>query len=323
MENNIPCVSLGLPVYNGQNFVRQALDAILSQTFDDFELIICDNASTDDTEAICREYEARDRRIRYHRNPKNLGAAKNYNLVFELAQGKYFAWMNHDDLYAEEYLEKCITSLERQPSAILAYSKSFLIDEKGEHIAELFYDLKINSENPYERFQRFHECAWKSSISGGYPEKNGIWTPVYGLMRREVLSKTGKIGLHISADTTLLEELVLLGKFCLVPTTLFFKREHPKQSMQLQKSFSERILWFDPAKKGKLLFPQWRLLWEQFRAINRIQLSWKQKLYCYSEIPRRIRLQWRILSLELFINLIQLVPIKFKVNRNSIPDVWY
>ncbi len=78
----MPAVSIGLPVYNGDNFLAEAIDSILRQTMEDFELIISDNASTDRTEEICREYAAGDSRIRYYRNESNLGAMANYNLVF-------------------------------------------------------------------------------------------------------------------------------------------------------------------------------------------------------------------------------------------------
>ena len=90
--NNRSRVSIGLPVYNGEKYLEQALISILSQTYTDFELIISDNASTDRTQAICREYAAKDPRIRYYCNEENLGAAPNHNRVFELASGEYFKW---------------------------------------------------------------------------------------------------------------------------------------------------------------------------------------------------------------------------------------
>ena len=93
-----PRVSIGLPVYNGQEFLEETLHSILNQTFNDFELIICDNASTDRTAEICRSFAKRDRRIRYYRNEINLGAAKNFNGVFFLARGEYLKWSDNDDL---------------------------------------------------------------------------------------------------------------------------------------------------------------------------------------------------------------------------------
>ena len=99
-----PRVSIGLPVYNGELFLENALDSILSQTYSDFELIISDNASDDKTEEICRSYAARDKRVRYSRNAHNLGAAPNYNRVYHLARGRYFKWASHDDVLAPEFL---------------------------------------------------------------------------------------------------------------------------------------------------------------------------------------------------------------------------
>jgi glycosyltransferase involved in cell wall biosynthesis len=87
-----PRLSIGMPVFNGEKYLKEALDSILAQTYSDFELLISDNASTDRTEQICREYAAKDRRIRYYRNEKNIGAPKNFNRVFELSSGKYFRW---------------------------------------------------------------------------------------------------------------------------------------------------------------------------------------------------------------------------------------
>jgi glycosyltransferase involved in cell wall biosynthesis len=85
-----PLVSLGLPVYNGEDFVAAALESVAVQTLSDYQLIICDNASTDATEDICRRYAAGDTRIQYIRNPVNLGAGPNFNLTFKYATGRYF-----------------------------------------------------------------------------------------------------------------------------------------------------------------------------------------------------------------------------------------
>ena len=82
MANSEPRVSIGMPVYNGENYLAQALDSLLAQTFTDFEIVICGNASTDGTEALCREYAERDARIVYRRNESNVGAAANFNKVF-------------------------------------------------------------------------------------------------------------------------------------------------------------------------------------------------------------------------------------------------
>src|SRR5262245_45018612 len=106
MANATPRVSIGLPIFNGEKYVAQAFDSILAQTYADFELIISDNASTDQTEAICQAYANRDRRIRYYRNNRNLGAAANYNRVFDLSTGVYFKWAAHDDIVLPTFVTK-------------------------------------------------------------------------------------------------------------------------------------------------------------------------------------------------------------------------
>ena len=97
-----PVISIGFPVYNGEDYLAQALDGLLAQSFGDFEILLCDNGSNDGSEAIARGYAERDPRVRYHRNAENIGAAGNYNLAFAQASGKYFKWTAHDDDHAPE-----------------------------------------------------------------------------------------------------------------------------------------------------------------------------------------------------------------------------
>ena len=108
MTQNKPRVSIGLPIYNGENLVIETLDSFLSQTFSDFEVIISDNGSIDRTQQICEDYAAKDGRIKYYRNLKNLGVAPNLNRVFELSSGEYFKWADHDDLLAPDFLLRCV-----------------------------------------------------------------------------------------------------------------------------------------------------------------------------------------------------------------------
>ena len=128
MTWNGPLVSIGLPVFNGDRFLRESIDSLLAQSFSDFELVISDNASTDDTSAICEEYERADSRIRYVRNKTNIGGFRNHNKVFELSTGKYFAWASHDDIRLPKYIESCVEVLERSRETILCYTKTTIID---------------------------------------------------------------------------------------------------------------------------------------------------------------------------------------------------
>ena len=127
----MPKLSIGIPVFNGQEFLPELLDSLLGQTFKDFEILICDNTSSDRTPQICREYERHDSRIHYIRNARNLGAIANFNRVFELSTAPLFKWAAHDDLCAATFLARCVDALDADPSAALAYSRVAVIDENG------------------------------------------------------------------------------------------------------------------------------------------------------------------------------------------------
>ncbi|TIR43005.1 MAG: glycosyltransferase family 2 protein, partial [Mesorhizobium sp.] len=127
-----PRVSLGMPVYNGENFVFEAIQSILKQDFDDFELVITDNASTDRTADICLEFARRDKRVRYVRNARNLGAGANFNRAFELSSGAYFKWCAHDDVLGSGFLMDCVRALDGDSRHVIAYPRLLGIDETGQ-----------------------------------------------------------------------------------------------------------------------------------------------------------------------------------------------
>ncbi len=263
-----PRVTIGLPVYNGRNYLVETLESILAQTYADFELVICDNASTDETEAICLEYAARDERIRYHRNEENIGASANYNRVFELGRGVYFKWAAHDDLLAPTYLERTVDVLDHQPDVVLAYTQAKAIDSQGQVVK--VYPGKHHYASPVAR-RRFYEF-----VLDPHPV-----VAVFGLMRREVLGRTRLIGKYSGSDRPLLSEMSLLGKFCEVPEHLFFYRFHDEQSWGGNKSAQAQQAWYDPRRAGKVTFPQWRLLREHVRSIERAPISLADRVSCY------------------------------------------
>src|SRR5215471_13265296 len=126
-----PLLSIGLFVYNGERFLEETLVSILNQTFTDFELIISDNASTDRTGQIAQAYAERDNRIRYYRSEKNMGAGWNVRRVYELATGKYFKQAAADDLLEPDFLRLCVEALENDPSCVVAYPKTKVVDENA------------------------------------------------------------------------------------------------------------------------------------------------------------------------------------------------
>lgn len=267
MKEQKPKVSIGLPVFNGEKHLRQAISSILNQTFSDFELIISDNASTDNTEKICKEYAARDARIFYYRNKKNIGAPANHNVVFNLSQGHYFHWFSADDILSPLFLEKTIEIMERNPSIILCFSNFIRIDECDQIIDRNNQSLG-ESDNVRERLHQLasldHDC-----------ELN------YGLIRSEILRKTELEQNYDDSDRILLCELALYGRFYIIQEALFSRREHPGRYLTLREIQSVS------------LFAQWQQFFQLFRVISRSPLSPCKRFNCYLYVCQRILMQNR------------------------------
>ncbi|HKI17133.1 MAG TPA: glycosyltransferase family A protein, partial [Isosphaeraceae bacterium] len=151
--NAVPRLTVGLPVYNGDKYIAESLDALLGQSYTDFELIISDNASTDGTADICRRYEKQDSRVRYFRQPQNIGLAPNHNFVAVQARGELFKWASNDDLYARDLLERCVDALDKYPDVVLAHSWTAKVDGSGAVTQAFKYPLTTDSPRAPERFR--------------------------------------------------------------------------------------------------------------------------------------------------------------------------
>jgi glycosyltransferase involved in cell wall biosynthesis len=308
-----PSISVGLPVYNGEEYLERAITSLLQQSFRDFELIISDNCSSDGTERICRQFAVRDERVRYFRNDQNIGAAANFNKAFQLSRGPYFAWANHDDLWGEDYLERCLEAVGKSPDAVLAYTRSMMIDATGRQMVPLFHNLGLDRGTASARLHRFHDYILEFDRSGTWDENvgEGLWIPVYGLMRRDLLEKTGLIGSYISSDTVLLEELLMFGRFVEVDEVLFYKRDHPGRSMRASEAYDSRIVWFTGRNHtARFLFPMWRVFGGRLAAVMRSPLPGHQRLACIAEMISyylRSRHEGRTLIREILINLRRLI----------------
>lgn len=246
-----PRVSLGLPVYNGAAFIDECLESILRQTFADFELIVCDNASTDETRDLVRKWCVKDRRVRLQESAANRGAAANFNWAFSLSRGEFFKWCAADDLLEPTFLSACIGALERDPDAVLAYAGTVDIDEGGKVLGTIFdndYPYEFGSDDASLRFRDL-VCHEHSCVA------------VFGLMRRSALEETSLIAPFVGSDRLLLAELGLKGRFVRIPGNLFLHREHSGRSVKVHRRLQERVSWFDPAR-GRFVFPHFRLMWE-------------------------------------------------------------
>lgn len=264
---NSPRVTVGLPVYNGENFLEESLEALLAQTFDDFELIISDNASTDATPRICQAYAKHDARIRYVRQPRNLGGAPNQNLLTDLARGELFKLAAHDDLYGPELLERCVDALDAHPEAVLCHVGMAYIDASGDIIADYDYTMATGSRSPAERFRSL------LFTDGGDDE--------YGVIRTSVLREVTPEGSFYNPGRPFVAELALHGPFEQVPEVLYFRRDHPGRGDRSPtvKALCTRL---DPRREGHSTA---RLLAEYvgayFRAVHRAPLSTRERLDCY------------------------------------------
>jgi len=269
MSKANPLVSIGLPVYNAGQYLEDALDSILAQTFEDFELIISDNGSTDNTEAICWSYARRDQRIRYFRNATNQGAAWNFNRVFELATGKYFKWTAHDDLYAPAYLARLVEVFEQAPaSVVLCYPKTTLIDKDGNTIKIYEDNLDLREANSPRRLLHFFRNVL-------------LCNAVYGLIRPEALRQTRGLDKFVGADVILLTELAMLGEFWEIPEPLFLRRRHPQASGAAARTYLDVAVWFDPGNRRRHdVYPANRWFIEYLRSIKNSPISGWEKVLC-------------------------------------------
>jgi glycosyltransferase involved in cell wall biosynthesis len=279
-----PRVTIGMPVYNGENFIAETLDSLLAQTFTDFELIISDNASTDSTALICQEYAARDSRIRYDRLDKNVGASGNFNRLVDMARGEYFKWSAHDDIVYPAFLERCVDALDRDPGIIGSYTGAQAIDGSGRVLIDYDVKLRLDSRDPKKRYY--------DSINVHHPKITMVPVIIFGLIRTEVLKQTQCIGNYASSDGVLLGELSLQGRWYEVPETLFCYRHHAQQSWIAYNRYQLEA-WYDPNRAGKITFPHWRLLKEHLLVVKQAPINPYDRLWCYGYIGRWIVDNWR------------------------------
>jgi glycosyltransferase involved in cell wall biosynthesis len=294
-----PKVSVGMPVYNGERYLKEALDSILAQSFDNFELVISDNASTDSTEEICRTYVHKDERIRYFRMRENYGVIDNFNNVFRLSTGAYFKWASSDDVCEHEYLGKAVEVLDRDPSVVLVWARTLGIDEYGKavplqhEISDLNSAESVFSPDPTVRFRRLLRNIWW--VDG----------PLYGVIRATALSQTRALhARHFNGDQILLTELSLKGRFYEIPDERFFSRVHPNKTSGRQKTLRDRVALVDQMDPGRGVRGWWRMLrgYPQrialyMRYISDAPLSPGQRLLCRYEVLRAMA-SWGILRIR-------------------------
>lgn len=263
VRRGTPLASIGLPVYNGEAYLEEAIESLLGQSHGHLELIISDNASTDRTEAICREAADRDPRVRYIRQPENIGAPRNWNAVAREARGEYFKWASANDHCAPDLLEKCIAELEADPGMVLCYGRTQLVDENDEPIEVYEDDRGIEQERPSARF----------SLALGI----GLNNAQQGVIRTSTLMRTGLDRPFPAGDVALMAELSLLGTFRLLDDVLLYRRHGDRTfTSMLDPVALHRI--FDPSATGPMRLKRARYYWDVMGSALRAPIPWREKL---------------------------------------------
>lgn len=266
-----PKVSIGLAVYNGERYLDEAITSILSQTFTDFELVICDNDSSDSTPEICARFAAVDDRIRYYRNPVNIGGVRNENRTMFLARGEYFKLAAHDDKIAPEFLERCLRVLESDRDCEVCLTGSLFIGEEGEVL-----EMRTSSAGSEpRRHQRIRSIAdWSYACEAAY-----------GLMRTSALREVRPQMNHVHSDRVVLSELALRRPFAVIDEPLFFKRIY-KENVYADPR--KRMSWYQPqlTVTGGIRLPHWQQAGDYVAMLARSRMRLPDRVLCSAELVR-------------------------------------
>jgi glycosyltransferase involved in cell wall biosynthesis len=265
----VSIVSIGVPVYNGARFLAATLESLVGQTYENIEIVISDNGSTDETGQICRDFTARDARVRYIRHDTNRGSALNWNGLMRETSGPYFKWAAHDDLLAPTFVERCVEVLDGSPERVcLVYPRTRIINECGDAVRDYDDRLDLRDEAPHDRLRQLVRNMVLCNVQ-------------YGLIRRSALERTRLMGSFPSSDYVLMAELALLGEFWEIPESLFYRREHPASSRRANRTAAEVAEFYEPGSARKDFVREfWRLFGEHLRSINSAPISHAERVWC-------------------------------------------
>jgi glycosyltransferase involved in cell wall biosynthesis len=257
-------VSVGLPVYNGEQWLKQTIDSVLSQTWCDLELVISDNASTDRTEELCRTYANTDPRVRYHRNAENIGLSRNFNKVFELSRGGYFKWTSCSDIIDPTFIEKCVETFEKRPDLDLIYPSTRLFETDPNVGVDHSDSFDLDVDSPYERFIRYVNGVALNNI-------------MHGLFRTKILRMTRGYKKFVGADYNLLAEFVLYGRVAHLPEVLHFRRMTP-ETFTGYLNHQQGIELYEPKNRGQIAYHEIQRAFDYFVIAARAPVNVIQRL---------------------------------------------
>lgn len=253
-----PVVGIGATTFNRAAYLREALDSILGQTYTRFTIVVVDDASSDETDRIAREYAEKDPRLTYVRHEIRQGMTATWRHAFQAATAdpsiEYFAWASDHDVWDPAWLERLVAELDRHSDAVLAYPHTRRIDESGRLLdkpARLFQTAGMADLNERWRF------VCDELVASG--------DMVYGLARVGAMKAAGVFRDVLSPDRLLMAELALQGEFRMVPGELWFRRQFAEGSVARQRT----SLFAGAARPGRWV-PVWyqhgRALWREYVA---------------------------------------------------------
>jgi glycosyltransferase involved in cell wall biosynthesis len=264
-------VAIGLPVYNGEGFLAEAIASILGQSYGDLRLVISDNCSTDGTQDICRDFMKRDDRIEYHRQERNIGGAPNYNFVFQPKGSEYFKWAAHDDILLPNFLEETVRLLDEHPDAVIAHGRSQEIDEAGRVTGDFDLSPSLRAMAPSQRLWR---VMWAE-----------YFTEVFALMRSDAIARTRLHGGYPGSDRNFMAEMLLLGNVAYSREVIFQRRDHRDAYVRKQTSARAQQAWFDPSVRFRL--PPFATRTHFYRmAIRDADIPSAERSACYGFLSR-------------------------------------
>jgi glycosyltransferase involved in cell wall biosynthesis len=290
VAGSVPTLTIGVPVYNGARYLDEAVGSVLGQSFRDFELIISDNASTDDTEAIGRAFAARDPRVTYRRNAENIGLSGNFNLLVPLARGRLFKWATADDMLRPGYLERCVAAIDADPTVVLAYPRTDFVDADGAPL-----DLKdpgwhLVSDDPSARLLYAIEASHFVNAS-------------LGVIRTDALRRTRLLPRYSGGDFRLMTELSMLGKFVEIPEVLYVRRIH-EGSTKGNAGDASWLRRYASGSRPGMRCAYWRLCRDRAGIVIRAPIAVSRKAILLGHLMRTMLFQRR----RLFGELLELLP---------------
>lgn len=273
-------LTIGLPVFNGEDLLSESIEALLGQSYEDFELVISDNASTDSTAAICRRYMKLDSRVRYVRQLCNIGLHPNENFLMRQTHTELFKLAAHDDLHARDLVKRCVEALDEHPEVVVAHSWEARINAAGSVTEGLAYPVTADATRAPDRFRSMLFDGWDDYTCG--------------VMRTDVLMRTHLLGSHQFAERTFNAELNLHGPFYLVPDWMYFRREHPGRTRPY--TVRTRAAYMDyqrAARRNPATRPHAEYVWAYVTAIRSAPITAAEKRECLAYLAvwlgRRLR----------------------------------